>query len=153
METLDIRKVRMKQEAMQLIFADTQWLTAEQIGAGLTTRSIPGFQGPRSAGAAKVNRWRNERRIFAIQLGDKDWYPQYQFDQCYKPLPIMEVVVNAFGDAPRIEIAAWMESPNNYLNAKRPREVVRTSPDKILEAMAYHFDRPVATLSHASFLA
>ena len=149
MEALDIRKVRMMQEAMELIFAGTQWLTAEQIGASLTARSISDFQGPRSAGAAKVVRWRNKKRIFAIQRGNKDWYPQYQFDEGYKPLPIMKAVVNAFGNAPGIEIAAWMESPNNYLNAKRPREVVCTSPGEILEAMAYHFDRPVATLSHA----
>jgi hypothetical protein len=149
MQPLDIRKARMMADAMRLIFAGTEWLTAEQIGTSSTFGAAPGSRDPLRAGAARANRWKNENRIFAIQRDGKDWYPRYQFDESFTPLPIMKTIILEFGDAPRIEIAGWMESPNNYLDGKRPREVVRDAPGLVVEALGYHFARPVGTLSPA----
>jgi hypothetical protein len=147
MQPLDIRKARMMADAMRLIFAGTEWLTAEQIGASLASGGALGSRDPRRAGAARANRWKNENRIFAIQRDGKDWYPRYQFDESFTPLEIMKTIIREFSDAPRIEIAGWMESPNNYLDGKRPREVVRYAPGQIVDALGYHFDRPVGILS------
>lgn len=149
MQPLDIRKARMMADAMRLIFAGTEWLTAEQLGASLAFKGVPGSRDPRRAGSARVNRWKNEHRIFAIQRDGKDWYPRYQFDESFSPLEIMKTIIREFAEAPRIEMAGWMESPNNYLDGKRPREVVRDAPGQIVEALGYHFDRPVGMRSPA----
>jgi hypothetical protein len=149
MQPLDIRKARMMADAMRLIFAGTEWLTAEQLGASLAFKGVPGSRDPRRAGSARVNRWKNEHRIFAIQRDGKDWYPRYQFDESFSPLEIMKTIIREFAEAPRIEMAGWMESPNNYLDGKRPREVVRNAPSQIVEALGYHFDRPVGMRSPA----
>jgi hypothetical protein len=149
MQPLDVRKARMTAEAMRRIFSGTEWLTAEQVGMSATYGPSPNSQDPRRAGSARANRWKSEKRVFAVQRDGKDWYPRYQFDETYTPLPIMRTIIREFGDAPRIEIAGWMESPNNYLDGRRPREVIRDAPGAILEALGYHFDRPIGTLSPA----
>ena len=45
MQPLDIRKARMMADAMRLIFAGTEWLTAEQLGASLAFKGVPGPHG------------------------------------------------------------------------------------------------------------
>jgi hypothetical protein len=144
LQPLDLRKARMAAQAMRDIFAGTEWLTADQVGTNATFGTVPGSNDPRKAGATKANRWKNEGKIFAIQRDGKDWYPRYQFDVSMMPIPLMKTIIQEFGDVPRIEIAAWMESPNIYLNGKRPREVVATDSRAILAALTSHFDRAVA---------
>lgn len=143
LQPLDVRKARLMAEAMRRIFSGTEWLTAEEVGTSSSFGSSSNSQDPRRAGAARANRWKNEKRIFAIQRDGKDWYPRFQFDETCTPLPVMKTIIKEFGDAPPIEIAGWMESPNNYLDAKRPREIVRTEPGAVLEALGQHFDRSI----------
>jgi hypothetical protein len=145
LQPLDVRKARLTAEAMRRIFSGTEWLTAEQVGTSSTFGAGPVSRDPQKAGAARANRWKNEGRIFAIQRDGKDWYPRYQFDEAYIPLPAVKTIIKEFGDAPPIEIAGWMESPNNYLDAKRPRELVRTEPGAVLQALGHHFNRTIGT--------
>lgn len=137
---LDVRKARMAAKAMQDIFSGIEWLTAEQVGAkgvtdGCTDSGL-------KAGANRVNRWKAEGKIFAIQRSGKDWYPRYQFNDDYTPIPAMRDVVARFGNDHPIEIAAWMESPNNYLGGKRPREVVSHDRTALQSALEMHFPDP-----------
>jgi hypothetical protein len=146
LQPLDVRKARMKADAMRDIFAGTEWLTAEQVGtasldlsgAAITAEAV-------KAGAARANRWKNEKKIFALQRDGRDWYSRYQFDATFTPIPMMKTIVGMFGDVPRIEIASWMESPNNYLDGKRPREVLENAPDAIWEALMRHFEPAART--------
>lgn len=55
------------------------------------------------------------------------------------PVLIMQEIVRKFGAASPVEIAAWIESPNNYLDAKRPREMLRTQQSAVLNALVMHF--------------
>jgi hypothetical protein len=137
LQPLDVRKARMTADAMRDIFSGAEWLTAEQVGVkaaieASTTASL-------KAGATRVNRWKTEGKIFAIQRGGKDWYPRYEFDDDYAPVPVIREVVKKFGDAAPVEIAAWMESPNSYLDGKRPREVVRSHRSAFRNALEMHF--------------
>jgi hypothetical protein len=140
LQPLDVRKARMAAKAMQDIFSGTEWLTAEQVGAKGITDDYT--DGELKAGANRVNRWKAEGKIFAIQRAGKDWYPRYQFNDDYAPIPSMRNVIKKFGDDAPIEIAAWMESPNSYLDGKRPREVLRSHRDAFLAALGMHFPDP-----------
>jgi hypothetical protein len=142
LQPLDVRKARMAAKAMQDIFSGTEWLTAEQVGAKGVTEGCT--ESTRKAGTNRVNRWKTEGKIFAIQRAGKDWYPRYQFNDDYAPIPVMSAIVQKFGDDSPIEIAAWMESPNNYLDAKRPREVIRSHRSALLATLEMHFGDAVA---------
>ena len=66
----------------------------------------------------------------------RDWYPRYQFDMLFRPLPVMHQVLADFGDVAPVQVASWMESPNSYLAGKRPREVIEHVPQEVLAALA-----------------
>ena len=137
LQPLDVRKARMAAEAMRDIFAGTEWLSAEQVGVKGVVEASTGLT--LKAGAARVNRWKSEGKIFAIQRAGKDWYPRYEFDDDYAPVPAMREVIDKFGDSIPVEIAAWMESPNSYLDGKRPREVMRSHRSAFRNALGMHF--------------
>lgn len=92
----------------------------------------------------RVNRWKSEGKILAIQRAGKDWYPRYQFNDDYAPIPVMREIVQQFGDDSPFEIAAWVESPDNYLDAKRPREVLHSHRSVLLATLERHFGEAVA---------
>ncbi|MFS0755126.1 hypothetical protein ABC383_10570 [Noviherbaspirillum sp. 1P10PC] len=145
LQTLEGRKARMMAKAMRDIFSGTEWLTSEQAAArGMAVASTRVML---KAGCARINRWKAEKKIFAVQREGTDWYPRYQFDDDFTPVPIIKEVVHKFSASSPIEIAAWMESPNNYLDGKRPREMLRSQKSAVLNALVMHFDdaAPTAT--------
>jgi hypothetical protein len=135
------RKARLMAEAIECIFFGTNWLSAEEVIANLSVGKGIDSQSSKHAGAARLLLWKNEGIIFALQKDGTDWYARYQFDGSFYPLPIMKTILMQFANAPPIEIAAWMESPNNYLDAKRPRELAQELPYAVLQALRFHFDR------------
>lgn len=141
LKPLDVRMARMAAEAMRDIFPGTEWLTAEQAGAKGETDGCTGLE--LKAAANKVNRWKTEGKVFAIQRDGRDWYPRYEFDGDYAPIPVMRMVIEKFGKDEPIEIAAWMESPNSYLDGKRPREVLRSHRAEFRRALEMHFPETV----------
>jgi hypothetical protein len=141
MYPLSNRKARLMAEAIECIFSGTNWLSAEEVVANFSVGSSVDSQPPQCTGVTRLLLWKNEGKIFALQKDGTDWYARYQFDGSFHPLPVMKAIVMQFADAPPVEIAAWMESPNNYLDGKRPRELAQKLPDAVLQALRCHFDR------------
>src|SRR4051812_38561173 len=102
---LELRKARLMEKAMRDIFSGTDWLTAEQAGVKGTTVASTRFT--LKANVARINRWKAEKKIFAVQREGTDWYPCYQFDDDDMPVLIMQEIIRKFDAAPPIEIAAW----------------------------------------------
>ena len=143
---LDQRRARMTAEAMRDIFAGTEWLSAEQVGEqtavgdlavhGQETTPERLTAAQRRAAAARVNRWKHEGKLFALVREGRDWYPRYQFDVLFRPLPVMPEILADFKDVAAIQVASWMESPNTYLAGKRPREAIEHAPQDVVAALA-----------------
>ena len=81
--------------------------------------------------ASSVRRWTQEGRIFAIH----ELYPRYQFDRSGRPYPSIEQVIARLGDEGELRVGNWFATPNEYLQGRRPQELLPTSPADILRAL------------------
>ena len=123
---IDITKARMKAGALRAVFSGTEWLTAAQIAelAGLG-------QGNRSGAA---NRWKQRRKVFALQHDGQDHYPRYLLDDDFRPLPAAEQVLEVLQGFGANRLASWFESRNGLLGGQRPRELLASDPERVVEA-------------------
>ncbi len=122
----DMKLARMQANAIQAILEHGEWFTAQQIGE-LGRFSKSNF-------AAPANRWKNERKLFAVEYDGQDRFPRYALDENYRPLPAVEVVLQVLGMISSWRIAAWFESSNAWLDNRRPREVLATAPEEVIAA-------------------
>jgi hypothetical protein len=86
--------------------------------------------------SATANRWRHEKRIFAVRFHDTDYYPGYQFGDDGQPLPVIQDVLEVFAqkDLSDWEIALWFSTPTSAMRDRRPVDVLRQDPDDVIEA-------------------
>jgi hypothetical protein len=122
----DLKLARMEANAIQAILEHSEWLTAQQIG------ELGHFS--KSNYAAPANRWKNERKLFAVEYDGQDRFPRYALDENYRPLPAVAAILLVLGRISDWRIAAWFESSNAWLDNRRPREVLATSPDAVIAA-------------------
>jgi hypothetical protein len=122
----DMKLARMEANAIQAILEHGVWLTAQQIG------ELGHFS--KSNFAAPANRWKNERKLFAVAYDGQDRFPRYALDENYRPLPAVAAILLVLGSISDWRIAAWFESSNAWLDHRRPREVLATSPDAVIAA-------------------
>ena len=105
-ELLADRVNRMK--TLRQVFAEGDWLSAEQLNA---LQDKP----PRNK-SQPASDWKRRGRVFAVSHGSREYYPRYQFDAMYEPLPIIREVLTAFGEvADPWVLAAWFHYPNAWL--------------------------------------
>src|SRR6185312_4291266 len=121
---------QMQARAVQAVLEHGEWLTAEQIG------ELGGFS--KSNLAAPANRWKQERKIFALPHQGQDRFPRYALDEAYRPLPAIETVLQLLGAISPWRMAAWFESSNAWLRNRRPRECVGLAPEEVLEAARHY---------------
>lgn len=121
------------EKAKRDIFSGTEWLDAEQAGAKGCTETNTSV--PLKGEGDQINCWKAEKKIFVFQREGTGWYPRYQFNNDYMPFAIMQEIVSEFGTASPVEIAAWMESSNNYLDGKRPRDLLGCQRSVVLDAL------------------
>lgn len=96
--------------------------------------------------ASLANRWRDERKIFAIRVGDQQLYPAFQLDSHGRPL---EVVARALeklnvGQLSGWQVALWFTSPNGWLGGRRPVDLLVDEPDLVLEVAEHEVGELVA---------
>ena len=127
---LDVRHAQMQARAVQAVLEHSEWLTAEQIG------ELGGFS--KSNLAAPANRWKQERKIFALPYQGQDRFPRYALDEAYRPLPVIETVLEALGAISPWRVAAWFESTNAWLTNRRPRECVALEPAIVLQGARHY---------------
>ena len=127
---LDVRHAQMQARAIQAVLENSEWLTAEQIG------ELGGFSN--SNLAAPANRWKQERKIFALPYQGQDRFPRYALDETYRPLPGVEPAMKALGAISPWRIAAWFESVSAWLGNRRPRECIAVEPETVLQAAGHY---------------
>jgi hypothetical protein len=122
----DMVRARLQARALRKIYEGTEWYTAAQLAelAGL------GAGNP----AATVNRWKQSRKVFAIERDGKDHFPTYAFGPDYRPLPALAPVLQVLAPWSGDRIAAWFESTSAFLQGQRPRELLHAEPQRVLEA-------------------
>ena len=71
--------------------------------------------------SASSSKWKREGRVFAIQDGEKDLFPAFQFADG-EPLPIIKKILKALPeDMSPWETAFWFESSDGWL-AEKPHK-------------------------------
>lgn len=123
---IDITKARMKAGALRAVFTGTEWLTAAQIA------ELAGLGQANRSGAA--NRWKQLRKVFTLQHDGQDHYPRYLLDDEFRPLAAAEQVLEALVGFSANRLASWFEGRNGLLDGKRPREVLASDPERVVEA-------------------
>ena len=98
-----VRIARKNAEMRATYLKTTELYTAEDI------------QGPSA-------KWKRAGRVFAIQDGEKDLFPAFQFADG-KPLPIIKKILEALPDyLSPWQTAFWFESGNGWLGGKNPHK-------------------------------
>jgi hypothetical protein len=110
-------------KTIRTVFRQGDWLSAETV--------------------SHAGNWKSQGRIFSVILDGKEYFPRYEFNALYQPLPVIRDILNAFGpvDDPW-KIAVWMHFPNGWIiepgpegpKAVAPRDAL-DRPEDILNAL------------------
>jgi hypothetical protein len=91
-------------QTIQEIFKEEEWLTAEMLNRLQAE--------PPSNQRLLANDWKRQGRIFSVTYEGEEYFPCYEFDAAYQPLPLIGEVLAVFGPvADTWKIAAWFHYP------------------------------------------
>ena len=127
--TPDVGLVEERRQRMQTIrdiFDGEEWLTADILN-GLQPE-------PPSNRSLPASDWKRRGRVFSVTFSGKEYFPRYQFDAAYQPLPLMRGILAAFGTvADTWKIAAWFHYPNGWIVESAPGGVKPIAPKDALD--------------------
>jgi len=90
--------------------------------------SSPGFR-------RNWERWRRERKIFAVADQQATYIPSFQFDEKGRPRPVVARVIQLLGDTTsEWGLALWFAAANGWLDGKRPVDLLASAPEEVVEA-------------------
>ena len=103
---VETRLARLK--TIRAILENGEWLTAEQLNALQPN--------PPAQKSQPASDWKRRGRIFSVSYGGREYFPRYEFDEAFQPLPVIRDVLKAFGEvADSWKIAAWFNFPNGWI--------------------------------------
>lgn len=115
-----------RMQTIKEIFDKEEWLSAEMLN-----RLQPEPPSNRSLPASD---WKRRGRIFSVPFGGKEYFPRYEFDAAYQPLPVIRDVLAAFGTvADSWKIAAWFHYPNGWIADSGVKGVQAVAPKDALD--------------------
>lgn len=123
---VDIDRARLQAQAWRQILNGGEWLTAAEVGE----LAHLGAGNP----VATVNRWKKDRKLFAITRDGRDYFPRYALGTDFRPLPAVAAVLKILPWQSGERLAAWFESTSSFLGGKRPREVLASDPTWVARA-------------------
>jgi hypothetical protein len=88
-------------------------------------------------GLKSVARWCNEKRIFSVRDGDREYFPHFQFDQEGAPLPSIAELLAILGQHKARsdwDNALWFAGANGWLNGPCPIEILLADPELVRDA-------------------
>jgi hypothetical protein len=107
----------------------------------LRSAEVAELAGSRAANrAALANRWRGERRVVAVQVGDELLYPGFQFTSEGKPHPTVASALaelRSNGHVTDWQAALWFVAANGWLGGRRPVDLLDTEPAAVVDAAAH----------------
>jgi len=124
LELVEERVHRMR--TIQEVFAECEWLTAEQLNALQAT--------PPANKAHPASDWKRRGRVFSVNYRGREYFARYQFDALYQPLPVIKGILAAFGEvADAWTLAAWFHFPNPWLVKRDERTAMNVAPKDALD--------------------
>jgi len=84
--------------------------------------------------SALANRWKSEGKVFAVAVGGRDAFPGLQFGEDGRPLPAIRELLHALSPSSGWAVALWLASPSGWLGGKRPVDLLRDEPERVIEA-------------------
>lgn len=122
----------------ETILNDSEWLPAQEVsrrgGAGTGVKNPSGLP----------NRWKRTGKIFAITSEGRDLYPAYALDIGGQPLPLVRKIIELFGETKTPwSLAVWFGTLNSWLGNKKPKDLLTTAPEQVLEAALMAKEGPV----------
>lgn len=103
----------------------------------LTSSEVADAASSRASNRASLaNRWREEGKVFAIRLGDRQLYPSFQLGEDGRPLKAVAMAREhlAAGKLSDWQTALWFTSPTGWLGGRRPVDVLSEEPDAVAMA-------------------
>ncbi|QSX35587.1 hypothetical protein [Shewanella sedimentimangrovi] len=120
-------KLSSSDSLLQLVLKDGNWFEAKEVSDHAGYRNVNKSSMP--------NRWKNDRRIFAIRHNGKDLFPGYALGDDGKPIESMHRVLEIFGrQKTPLAVAAWFANDNSWLSGAKPMDVIRRDPEKVIKA-------------------
>jgi hypothetical protein len=114
-----LREATMQARARTAVLQGGDFVTAADIAkaAGLSTLNA----------SAQPNKWKKQGQIFAVHHNGVDYFPGYGLDAetGYRPL---KALAHAWG------LAYWFGSDNSFLGGKRPQDVLKADPTRVIAA-------------------
>lgn len=125
-----------RMETIQVIFATSEWLTAEQVNALQAA--------PPANKLYPASDWKRRGLVFSVNHGGTEYFARYQLDALHQPLPIIREILTAFGAVEDgWDLAAWFHFPSGWLVERDERGAVNVAPKDAL-------DRVVAVVEAAA---
>jgi len=124
-----LREATMQARARTAVLQGGDFVTAADIAkaAGLSTLNA----------SAQPNKWKKQGQIFAVHHNGVDYFPGYGLDAetGYRPLKALAQVIEVF-DATKDAwgLAYWFGSDNSFLGGKRPQDVLKADPTRVIAA-------------------
>lgn len=124
-----LKEAAMLVQARKAVLASGDLLTAADIAhlAGLSVRNP----------SAQPNKWKKQGQIFAISHGGIDYFPGYGLDRNngFRPIKYLAKIIEIFaGHKDSWGMAYWFGSVNSFLGGKRPKDLLSSAPDCVIEA-------------------
>lgn len=120
------------------ILEDSEWLPSQEVSR--RAGSSENVKNP----SGLPNRWKRTGRIFALSFEGKDLYPAYGLDIGGQPLPLMKKIITLFGELKTPwTLAVWFGTPNSWLGNEKPKDLMASAPQKVLEAAQRAKEGPV----------
>lgn len=122
-----VLQARRNTEARRALFDEFGALTSTEVAelAGSSAKNR----------AALANRWRKERRIFAVNHHGQLYFAGFQFREDGRPRPVIADVLHAFGESEGSwQIALWFTGACGWLDGARPVDLLSSEPEKVAKA-------------------
>ena len=126
MKPIEMKLVKLQARALERIYSGTSWLTADEIG----TLGKHGTANP----AAAAHRWKSSGQLFAIRRDGRDMYPRYALGDDFTPLAAIKKVLKLLVGFDPLRVAGWFESTSSFLGGRRPRELIASQPERVVQA-------------------
>lgn len=124
-----LKEAEMLARARAAVLKSGDWMTASEIA------SIAGFS--TSNPSAQPSKWKREKSIFTISHNGSDYFPSYGLNPAtgYRPVKALSTIIQILDEQKDgWGLAYWFMSPNSFLGGKRPQDLLRTSPERVIDA-------------------
>lgn len=124
-----LMQAKMMAQAKNGVLKSGDWITASDIS------ELANFSATNPS--TQPSKWKREGRLFAIRHDGIDYFPVYGLDERtgYRPVSeLKEIIAVLLTRKDGWGMAYWFASLNGRLDARAPKDLLRTAPERVLDA-------------------